>query len=81
MEKLPTIIEALMNEFRIESYGPDAGFSRFIPAVYEPIKFDWKHFFEDPFTKQFNGLMIKGDENIGTVFLAYFQQMRCWNAS
>ena len=42
--------------FQIEKYGKDSAFSRFIPAVYDPIKFPWQQFFEANFVDLFNAL-------------------------
>ncbi|MCG6197419.1 Nif3-like dinuclear metal center hexameric protein, partial [Anoxybacillus sp. LAT_38] len=50
----------------------DPGFSRFIPMVYEPVGFDWQRFFEAEFVRRFNGLMLRGREQVHTVFLAVF---------
>lgn len=72
MVRLETIVNKLNKEFNIKEYGKDPSFSRFIPHVYENIQFDWKSSFENEFIHLFNGLMIKGEENVGTIYLAVF---------
>jgi putative NIF3 family GTP cyclohydrolase 1 type 2 len=47
-------------------------FGRFLPRVYDPISFDWKSAFEKDFVELCNGLMLKGDAEVGKVFLAVF---------
>jgi putative NIF3 family GTP cyclohydrolase 1 type 2 len=40
--------------------------------VYDPIQYAWRENFEQEFNQLFNGLMIKGNEEVGRVFLAVF---------
>src|SRR5690625_4048752 len=72
VEKLSTITQRLNDEFQIEKLGKDPGFSRFIPAVYDSIGFEWSEIFEKKFTQLFNGLMMKGASNVNKIFLAVF---------
>ncbi|WP_026692714.1 Nif3-like dinuclear metal center hexameric protein [Peribacillus kribbensis] len=72
MELLHQMVQKLDQELRIDDYGKDSGFSRFIPAVYEPAGFEWDMFFEKKFTELFNGLMLKGGPEVSKVFLAVF---------
>lgn len=72
MPALKEVQYALDSLFQIKKYGKDSAFSRFIPAVYEPIEFPWRQFFEADFVNTFNGLMIKGAETVNTIFLAVF---------
>ena len=72
MPALKKIEQSLDHLFQIEKYGKDSAFSRFIPAVYDPIKFPWQQFFEANFVDLFNGLMMHGSENVNKVFLAVF---------
>lgn len=44
----------------------------FVPMVYDSIGFDRKNFFEKDFCTRFNGLMIKGWEEVNTIFLSVF---------
>jgi putative NIF3 family GTP cyclohydrolase 1 type 2 len=72
MERLEVIVEKLDELFQIKEYGADTAFSRFLPMTYDSIEFDWQSFFEEDFVKYFNGLMIRGDENVERVHLAVF---------
>lgn len=69
---LDVVVNKLNEELKLNSFGRDSAFSRFIPAVYDPIDFDWKNVFEDEFVERFNGLVIKGSWEINNVFLAVF---------
>lgn len=53
----------LDSEFRITET-IDPAMSHFIPMVYDPIGYDWEAEFEPEFTQYFNGLMIKGKDNL-----------------
>lgn len=72
MVKLQQVVEDLDELFRIYEFGPDSGFSRHLPTVYDNIEYDWKNTFEPNYTKLFNGLMIKGDDHVSNIFLAVF---------
>ncbi|MBJ8055191.1 Nif3-like dinuclear metal center hexameric protein [Bacillus cereus] len=72
MPALKEIEQSLNHLFQIEKYGKDSAFSRFIPATYDQIQFPWQQFFEANFVELFNGLMIRGTENVNTIFLAVF---------
>ncbi|WIG41396.1 Nif3-like dinuclear metal center hexameric protein [Bacillus toyonensis] len=72
MPALKKIEQSLNHIFQIEKYGKDIAFSRFIPAVYDSIQFPWQQFFEATFVELFNGLMIRGAENVNKVFLSVF---------
>ncbi|UYX51541.1 Nif3-like dinuclear metal center hexameric protein [Bacillus thuringiensis] len=72
MPALKEIEHSLNHLFQIEKYGKDSAFSRFIPAAYDSTQFPWQQFFEANFVELFNGLMIRGAENVNTVFLAVF---------
>ncbi|MBA4494461.1 Nif3-like dinuclear metal center hexameric protein [Paenactinomyces guangxiensis] len=66
-------IEARLNQlFRVKELGKDPAFSRFIPSVYDSAGYDWKSGFNGEFNKYFNGLMIKGYDQVDQVFLAVF---------
>ncbi|TYR75855.1 hypothetical protein FZC79_09575 [Rossellomorea vietnamensis] len=71
MENLKDIADRLDEEFQIRSFGKDPAFSRFIPQVYEG-RVNWREKFEPEFNELFNGLMIKGDQEVNNVFLAVF---------
>jgi putative NIF3 family GTP cyclohydrolase 1 type 2 len=70
--ELKEIVNKLDKEFQINTFGKDSAFSRFIPSVYDPLKFDWRNAFEKEFVELFNGLMIKGAPITERVFLAVF---------
>lgn len=72
MELLPNLINKLNDLFKVKELDKDPGFSRFIPMVYDPIRFDGKNAFEPDFTERFNELMIKGSAKVRTVHLAVF---------
>ncbi|MBD7944608.1 Nif3-like dinuclear metal center hexameric protein [Psychrobacillus sp. FSL K6-2684] len=72
MVKLQKIIDALDEEFQVQSYGTDPSFSRFLPHCYDSIGYDWKNNFEYDFTQLFNGCMLSGSEEVQTIFLAVF---------
>ncbi|MFD1738156.1 Nif3-like dinuclear metal center hexameric protein [Bacillus salitolerans] len=72
MIKRKELVQSLNKEFRIDSFGRDSAFSRFVPMVYEPVGFDWKSEFTTSFTTYFNGLMLEGAEVVNQVFLAVF---------
>jgi hypothetical protein len=70
--QLQKIDEAIDELFRYREIGTDPAFSRFIPMVYDPIKFNWREEFQTEFNQLFNGLMLRGDEEVGRIFLAVF---------
>ncbi|PEW86451.1 hypothetical protein CN446_29225 [Bacillus cereus] len=72
MPALKEIEQSLNHLFQIVKYGKDSSFSRFLPATYDQIQFPWQQFFEATFVELFNGLMIRGTENVNTIFLAVF---------
>lgn len=72
MVLLNVVVNKLDKELNIRSFGEDPAFSRFVPGVYDPIHFDWKTAFEQEFTELFNGLMIRGAEEVERIFLAVF---------
>lgn len=72
MESRVALGNALSKLFHIEEWETDPAFSRFIPMVYDPLGFDWAHFFEPEFVSRFNGFMLAGREEVETVFLAVF---------
>lgn len=72
MNSLIKIKSELDSLFRVMELEKDPGFSKFIPMVYESIKLQWENYFEEDFSRRFNGLMIRGAEEVSTVFLAVF---------
>ncbi|MCF6138642.1 Nif3-like dinuclear metal center hexameric protein [Pseudalkalibacillus berkeleyi] len=72
MVQLRKIEKDLNDLFKISELEQDPAFGRFIPRVYDPIEFDWKSTFEKDFTSRFNGLMIRGNDEVRTVYMAVF---------
>lgn len=72
MVQLQKIDKAIDELFRYREIGKDPAFSRFIPTIYDPIKFNWREEFEPEFNQLFNGLMLRGEEEVGRIFLAVF---------
>ena len=58
--------------FDLPRYGPDAGMGRFVPAVYETAGVAWRSYVEARFAERFNGLMLRGGPEVGTVFCSVF---------
>lgn len=70
--KLSIITEKLDKLFGVKELDADPAMSRWVPRVYDAISFDWKGTFETDFIQRFNGLMIKGSENVTKVFCSVF---------
>jgi len=60
---LERIVNEFDKEFRI-SETIDPAMSRYIPMVYDSIGYNWKEEFQPDFIKNFNGLMIKPEEEV-----------------
>jgi hypothetical protein len=58
MELILSLENRLNDFFKVKELDKDPGFSKFIPMVYDPIGFDWKNYFEQDFTKRFNGQSV-----------------------
>lgn len=72
--RVPTLsqtVNALDNFFKVKQLDKDPAMSHFIPMVYKQDH-EWKKMFEPDFLKRFNGLMVKGADEIQTVFTASF---------
>ncbi|PTX50337.1 hypothetical protein C8P63_1373 [Melghirimyces profundicolus] len=72
MVSLGQLERDLSKLFRLDAFDPDPAFSRFLPAVYEETDLDWRRELEPVFTETFNGWMIRGEAEVGRVFLAVF---------
>ncbi|KKR92050.1 MAG: hypothetical protein UU42_C0005G0013 [Candidatus Woesebacteria bacterium GW2011_GWA1_41_13b] len=70
--KLTEVVDALDNFFKIHELPKDPAMSRFVPMVYKKSTIPWTKIFETSFLKRFNGLMVKGFDNVRTVFTASF---------
>lgn len=69
---LHTISRFLNQYFRVNDLDSDPAFSRFVPMVYDPIGFDWQGVFETEFSRRFNGLMLRGDSEVGKIWCMSF---------
>jgi putative NIF3 family GTP cyclohydrolase 1 type 2 len=72
MERLDEVAARLDAFFRVRDCGRDPGFDGFVPEVYEEIGFDWRACFEPEFHELLNGLMLRGADDVGTVFCAAY---------
>jgi putative NIF3 family GTP cyclohydrolase 1 type 2 len=72
MERLSSLAARLDALFADGSLVPDPAFSRFVPMVYDAIGFDWRRRFEPGFVARFNGLVVRGAEDVNAVFCAAF---------
>jgi putative NIF3 family GTP cyclohydrolase 1 type 2 len=72
MERLDALTARFDELFGVAALDHDPGFSLFIPMVYDVIGFDWRHSFQPEFARRFNGLMLRGREEVGAVFCAAF---------
>lgn len=68
ISKVTAILDSF---FKVKELEKDPAMSRFVPMVYKQTQ-QWKKIFEPDFLKRFNGLMIRGAEEIKTVFTASF---------
>lgn len=74
MAKLVDIKSKIDETFKVKESGLDVQMSMFIPRVYDSINFDWRSYFDDDFTENLNGLMLKGGDEVNRVFLTSFPQ-------
>ena len=65
------VTDTLDSFFKIKELEKDPAMSRFVPMAYKHTH-QWEKIFEPDFLKRFNGLMIKGADEIRTVFTASF---------
>ncbi len=70
--KLSEAVTKLDDFFKVNLLQTDPSMSIFVPIVYKQNLAEMKKIFESDFLKRFNGLMIKGADNIHTVFTASF---------
>lgn len=66
------VVTFLDDSFRVNDLEADPAFSRFVPMVYDPIDFDWQGVFESEFSLRFNGLMLRGDSEVGKIWCISF---------
>jgi len=72
MPKLLDITEKLDDYFEVNDLDVDPGMGRYVPMVYGPVGIQWENYFEKEFNKRFNGLMMKGEEIVNSVFASVF---------
>jgi len=72
MALLRHVVNQLDSLFGVRQSAPDPAFSRFVPMVYGPAGTYWQERFEADFARRFNGLMLRGDEEVCRVFLIVF---------
>ena len=69
---LSQIVNLLDNFFQIKQLAQDPAMSHFVPMVYKQAQINWEKIFEPDFQKRFNGLMIRGADNVEKIFTASF---------
>lgn len=72
MVTLHDVTVALDSLFRVEEVGQDPAMSRFVPAVYAEAGISWQRYVTPEFAARFNGLMVRGDEQLGHIYAATF---------
>lgn len=72
MTTLTDLVEQLDGFFGVTEAPPDPAFSRFLPSTYEGVGRSWHDWMEPLFCTRFNGLMLRGAEEVRGVFLAAF---------
>jgi putative NIF3 family GTP cyclohydrolase 1 type 2 len=70
MESLSSIVDKLNDFFQLADYPQDPSMSHLLPMVYEDSGFHWRQLFEPDFVRRFNGLMLRGQEEVQTIFCA-----------
>jgi len=70
MISLTSLVHELDTFFQVTQLVQDPAFSRLLPMVYEDVGFDWRQHFELDFVTRFNGLMLRGAEDVQSVFCA-----------
>lgn len=65
------VTNTLNSFFKVKELEKDPAMSRFVPMVYKQTQ-QWKKIFEPDFLKRFNGLMVRGADEIRTIFTASF---------
>lgn len=67
-----SIIDFLENFFLTKTFSKDPQMGQFVPMVYEKIGFNYKEVFEPDFTERFDGLMLKGADEVENIYGAVF---------
>lgn len=71
-ESLEKITRFLDKYFELSELSMDPSMGRFIPMVYSKSEAEMADVFEADYLKNFNGLMIKGDKLVSTIFTSAF---------
>lgn len=66
------LVDFLENYFSIRTFKKDPQMSQFVPMVYQGSRLDYRDLFEIDFQTRFDGLMVKGDDNINNIYMAVF---------
>jgi putative NIF3 family GTP cyclohydrolase 1 type 2 len=72
MAELQRLVEDLDRLFELAGAEPDIAMSRHVPRVYAEAGVDWRRWATPEFADRFNGLMIRGRDEVGQVFAACF---------
>lgn len=72
MASVTDIAMALDQLFGVEDIEQDPAMSRFVPAVYDASGINWQRYVTPEFANRFNGLMVRGDEQVGRIYAAAF---------
>lgn len=70
METLASLVSQLDGFFDIRDLEQDPSFSHLLPMVYAQTRFDWRGAFESDFVNRFNGLMLRGADEVHSVYCA-----------
>jgi len=71
IQQISKITARLDSFFKVKELQKDPAMSRFVPMVYKQNR-RWKKLFNPGFLKHFNGLMIRGVNEVRTIFTASF---------
>ncbi len=69
LEKITNFLEDF---FSIKTFPKDPQMSLFVPMVYENVNFNYEEVFEQDFNSRFDGLMLKGGDEVNNIYLATF---------
>ncbi|WP_158647477.1 Nif3-like dinuclear metal center hexameric protein [Actinoplanes sp. ATCC 53533] len=72
MAQLQLLVDDLDRLFELATAAPDIAMSRHVPRVYAEAGVDWRRWATPEFATRFNGLMIRGRDEVGQVFAACF---------
>jgi putative NIF3 family GTP cyclohydrolase 1 type 2 len=68
LEPLFSIVDKLDRLFKVNDLVVDPSFGYLLPLVYEESDLDWHRTFEPDFAERFNGLMLRGDDEVRAVY-------------